>query len=70
MKQFAAKPQRVNSEQELHQIVVRWFTGALKDENVFTANVLVQFYGDFAIGEFINFSATQLKIKAACHLFG
>lgn len=43
--------QRVDHNNQFHQVVVRWSTGGLDDENITTAYIFVNLYADFAVAK-------------------
>jgi hypothetical protein len=46
--------QCINHQDQFHQVVVGWRAGRLQNEDVFTADVFVDFDHDFAVREFRN----------------
>ncbi|MNV71021.1 hypothetical protein D3C71_1640140 [compost metagenome] len=62
--------ERVDHHQQFHQVVVGGGAGRLNDEHVAGANVLLDFDGDFTIGEAANFRGAKLGAEIAGNLFG
>src|SRR5262249_17514494 len=47
----AGPSRRIDHNKQLHQMIIRGRTGGLNDENIATANVLLDFNVGFAVGE-------------------
>jgi hypothetical protein len=47
----ARAPSRVHHDEQLHQVLIRWRTGRLNDENIAAANVFLDLHVGLAIGE-------------------
>ena len=61
----AGPPQRINHDEHLHQMMVRWRAGGLNQEDVFAADVLLDFDERFAVGERLDSGFPQLDSDIA-----
>ena len=57
--------QRVDHDNQLHQVVVGRCAGGLQDENILATHVFVQLDGSFAVAELADICLTQCKVQAA-----
>ena len=79
---FGRRPaQRVYHDQQFHQIVICGMAGGLNHKHIFTADIFVDFYENFIVGEaadagvgqrqfhIIGNSLRQRQVAVACHQF-
>ena len=62
--------ERIDHDQQLHQVVVGRGAGGLDNENVARAHVLLDFDGDFAIGEAAHIGIAQGCTEVVGDFFG
>ena len=59
--------ERVDADQQLHEIVVRRIAGRLDDEDVFAANILMNFDEDLFVGEAAHLRIDKRQFEITCN---
>ena len=59
----ARSHQRVNADQQFHQMVIGRVGGRLQDENVLAADILVDAYENLAIGKALDVTGRQRSVE-------
>ena len=60
--------QRVDHDNQFHQVVVSWCAGGLQDENILAADIFIQLNGSFAVTEAADIRLAQGEVQATGHL--
>lgn len=56
--------QGINHNNQFHQVVVRWSTSGLDDENITTAYIFINLYADFAIAKATYGGVAERSVQA------